>query len=507
MFKNCHDENPTSALVANQRFKNKCVFCKGSHWSDKCEVITNPSATKKLLKSDVFVTQRRPFESRNCQTKRKCYYCKGFHNSSVCETRETQRLSGNLKLTNLVNKKNFVLLQTADVVLFNGLNKKEVRIKGLFDGESQRSYVSKRAQNILSPEIINKEKIKISIFSNINSKEEISDYVKLFVKTEKGNKSIEAFSISLICLSLKNQPVKFAQQTYTHLKNLNFADSGTGSGEIDLLIGSGYLWEFVSGKVKCGTGDEPRGTDTVFSYVLSGPVANTECIKMNHQNQSSITTTHVSLTLERSHFDHFDGAMNRNCHVVRPSGGLHLDGRNETSHYNGPSKGNHLEKDFGVDHFDGSYTEVVSSYWDLETIGIKVEEPTPVEDFLRNIKMNENTNRYETSLQFKHGFTLLPDNYELCRKRLMSSYKTLKNDPELLETYDKIFKEQLSLRIIEQIDTPHSKTGQVHCLPHHPVLCFDKETTKVCAVFDASAKVKGNPSLNNCLHKGPNSHH
>ena len=124
LFKNCHDENPTSALVANQRFKNKCVFCKGSHWSDKCEVITNPSATKKLLKSDVFVTQRRPFESRNCQTKRKCYYCKGFHNSSVCETRETQRLSGNLKLTNLVNNKNFVLWQTADVILFNGLNKK-----------------------------------------------------------------------------------------------------------------------------------------------------------------------------------------------------------------------------------------------------------------------------------------------------------------------------------------------------------------------------------------------
>ena len=107
--------------------------------------------------------------------------------------------------------------------------------------------MSKRVQNILSPEIINKEKIKINTFSNNNSKEEISDYVKLFVKTEKGNKSIKSFSISLICLPLKNQTVKFAQQNYPHLKNLNFADLGTGSAEMDLLIGSDYLWEFVSG--------------------------------------------------------------------------------------------------------------------------------------------------------------------------------------------------------------------------------------------------------------------
>ena len=179
---------------------------------------------------------------------------------------------------------------------------------------------------------------------------------------------------------------------------------------------------------------------------------------------------------------------------------MHLDGSNETSHYDGPSKGNHLEKDFGVGHFDGSYTEVMSSFWDLEAIGIKVEEPTPVEIFLKNIKMNENTNRYETSLPFKDGFALLPDNYELCRKCFMSLYKTFKNDPELLETYDKIFKEQISLGIIEQTDTPNSKPGQLHC---HPVIRFDKETTKVRAVFDTSAKVKGNPSLNDCLHKGP----
>ena len=137
LFRKFHDENPAlgSALLANQRFKNKCVFFKGLHWSDKCEVISDPSARKEFLKSAkrCFLCLKEGHLSRNCQTKRTCYYRKGFHNSSVCENRETQRLSGNPQSTNSVNNKNFVLLKMADVILFNGFNKKEVRIKALFD--------------------------------------------------------------------------------------------------------------------------------------------------------------------------------------------------------------------------------------------------------------------------------------------------------------------------------------------------------------------------------------
>ena len=44
--------------------------------------------------------------------------------------------------------------------------------------------------------------------------------------------------------------------------------------------------------------------------------------------------------------------------------------------------------------------------------------------------------------------------------------------------------------------------GKVHYLPHHAVIRRDKETTKVCVVYDASAQSNG-PSLNNCLYTGP----
>ena len=48
LLNNNHEENPCSrsTLVANQSFKNKCAFCKGSHQPDKYEAITDPSARK-----------------------------------------------------------------------------------------------------------------------------------------------------------------------------------------------------------------------------------------------------------------------------------------------------------------------------------------------------------------------------------------------------------------------------------------------------------------------------
>lgn len=45
----------------------------------------------------------------------------------------------------------------------------------------------------------------------------------------------------------------------------------------------------------------------------------------------------------------------------------------------------------------------------------------------------------------------------------------------------------------------YSKEAKVHYLPHRPVFKESSENTKVRPVFDASAHVKGSPSLNECL--------
>ena len=47
-----------------------------------------------------------------------------------------------------------------------------------------------------------------------------------------------------------------------------------------------------------------------------------------------------------------------------------------------------------------------------------------------------------------------------------------------------------------------SNTNYVHYLPHRAVVRDERETTKVCVVFDTLAKYKGFPSLNKLLDPG-----
>lgn len=96
----------------------------------------------------------------------------------------------------------------------------------------------------------------------------------------------------------------------------------------------------------------------------------------------------------------------------------------------------------------------------------------------------------------------LPDNRLLAEKRLESVRRKLKSDGTL-EAYQNVFDEWLREGIIEEvpIDEIHNAS---HYLPHRPVIKERSSTTKVRPVFDASAHVKNQPSLNACLERGPN---
>ena len=56
-YKLYHLNQHTSALAsqASKSISNKCIFCLGQHWSDKCDVITNSEARKKLFEKDVLI--------------------------------------------------------------------------------------------------------------------------------------------------------------------------------------------------------------------------------------------------------------------------------------------------------------------------------------------------------------------------------------------------------------------------------------------------------------------
>ena len=143
--------------------------------------------------------------------------------------------------------------------------------------------------------------------------------------------------------------------------------------------------------------------------------------------------------------------------------------------------------------------ELFTTFWELESLGIKPR--TLYEEFQEQISFTNE--RYEVHLPWKTPHPLLPDNYQLSRKRLENLLERLRHEPEVLREYDSVIKEQLHRGIVEIVENlSEGEVGKVHYIPHHAVIRRDKLTTKLRVVYDASAKSDG-VALNDCLYAGP----
>ena len=82
-------------------------------------------------------------------------------------------------MINLVTDKIFVLFKTADFILFNKDNNKEVRVQALID--SQRIYFStSMVQEILPPHVLKRGIVIRSTFNSIISSEESASFVSFY---------------------------------------------------------------------------------------------------------------------------------------------------------------------------------------------------------------------------------------------------------------------------------------------------------------------------------------
>ena len=326
-----------------------------------------------------------------------------------------------------------------------------MKARFILDSGSQRTYVNTRLRERLRLLTENTERISIKTFGSTNENSQCVDVVRFCVATEQGEDAeLSAFVVPTICDPLQSQSVVQAGLTYAHLKGLKLADYHTGEDnvDIDILVGSDQYWSLVSGRVVRGE-HGPTAIETKLGWVLSGPIP--EGTQVNRQ-QSNLVTTHVLKS------------------AVKP-----VDVTNET--------------------LDGT----LKTFWELESLGIKPR--TLYEEFQEQISFTNE--RYEVHLPWKTPHPLLPDNYQLSRKRLENLLERLRHEPEVLREYDSVIKEQLHRGIVEVVEKPsEGEVGKVHYIPHHAVIRRDKLTTKLRVVYDASAKSDG-VALNDCLYAGP----
>ena len=460
-----HKAPPTAAaLMASHSGPPRCAFCEQGHSSSSCTIVADIGARREALRKAgrCYVCLRKGHISRNCRSAGNCNKCRGRHHNTICprghegathpptagDQRPTSEAPGNTPVsTNVtyIDSRTPVLLQTARVRLYfpsdGAVPPSCVEARAIMDSGSQRTYVTSRLKESLRLPSERMESLHIKMFGSTEGRDATCEAVDLGLDTTDGEAfKLTALVVPFICNPLTSQPIDHARD---HLQGIDLADSANVGDtlEVDMLIGSDFYWSLVTGEVRRGSSG-PTAIQTRVGWILSGPVCR--------------PGVSVNLTLTATH------ALRIDTHPVEHN----LD-------------------------------DQLRRFWELESLGVMKDEPSVYDKFVQQISFDGQ--RYQVGLPWKENTPPLPDNFELCRRRLDSLLKRLKQNPTLLAEYDSVIRDQLRRGIVKVVN--HSESAEldrVHYLPHHGVVRQDKATSKLRIVYDASARTSG-PSLNDCL--------
>jgi len=261
---------------------------------------------------------------------------------------------------------------------------------------------------------------------------------------------IEMTTKKKVTEKLREVPVD--PKAFAHLQSISFAEElPRKSAPVDILLGLPYYHLVVSGLPIMGKPDQPMALPTKLGYVLTG--------SFQQVGATTVAYTSAACSVEM---------VNQN-----------------------------LER-----------------FWKLDSIGItepKPEHADLTEDEVEAIRQMEEKTKYHseskswsTSLLFKEPPTDLPLNYDMAKAVMMSVEKTMAHSGKA-EMVNDAFKEMQAPEFSEKVPASeiNKQPGEAHYLQCHPVFREDKATTKCRIVMNASAKRRGQKSLNDYLLMGP----
>ena len=213
-------------------------------------------------------------KAKDCPSKRKCRKCGGAHHQTLCSKQNesvaplTENGSQNTTTAAAVSGRKTVLLQTAKAYVYGEDESRKMQIIILFDGGSQRSYVTDHLKKKLYLKSEHLEVLNLSTFGSENSDRKTCAVVKLTVEVDGQPVCISALSHPTICTPLSSR-VNVSE--YAHLRGLDLAHSANGDCKrIDLLIGADHYHDFVLDEVISGTSG-PVAIRSKLGWLLSGP--------------------------------------------------------------------------------------------------------------------------------------------------------------------------------------------------------------------------------------------
>ena len=181
-----HHPITAQALLSSEAPNITCTFCKQSHRSVDCKVVTSVKQRKEIVKKQgrCFVCLKRTHLARDCGSKSSCFKCSQRHHPSLCTRSATS--AGNSTDTEghhpmqckeqssstvnmYVESKTAILLQTCVALASNPNSEKSQncqRVRLILDSGSQKTYITQKLRETLGLKPVAREKLCIKTFGS-----------------------------------------------------------------------------------------------------------------------------------------------------------------------------------------------------------------------------------------------------------------------------------------------------------------------------------------------------
>ena len=357
-----------------------------------------------------------------------------------------QRVDARVSSNAAANLAQTSLLMTCRV-LIEAPDGTTVNARALLDSASSASFVSDRlVKGLCLPRLHQNTTISGVAGLTSNSRQALT---KLTISSPQADIKFDVTAIVVphVTCDLPVHPIAFCS-TWTHLDNLSLADPDFGCpGRIDVLLGVEVFTVALLHGRRVGPPGTPVAFETVFGWVLAGAA-----------DQST------------------PGAI-------------------VTSHHSSVTAGDDLLRRF----------------WEIEETmkpdsSFSPEEMSVVQHFEKNHR-RASDGRFIVPLPKKPHVPPLGESRSHAVRRFLSLERSLHAKSEF-EAFDSVMQEYFDMKHAEPVPTANLEkpTHSVFYLPMHAVKKESSTTTKIRAVFDASAKSSSNVSLNDTLMIGPTVH-
>lgn len=437
-----------------------CPICNQAHSIRKCSRFNEktPNERFQLAKSHKLCINclGAGHASAACQSKYKCQVCNRSHHSllhfnSNPGSNPQQQTPANVlpadssTAVSMIVKgipKHAILLSTAmlDVIAADGHRHS---LRALLDSGSQASFITEKAASLLMLRRFHSP-VNITTFASSSTTLVKGKATITILPCNKLSPSVSVDTLIVPKITGLTPQVPITHETWTHVENLPLADPSYHlPGHIDLLLGADLFPSLILTGQHRGKNGEPMAMETIFGWVLVGPV---------QASSSSSLNSFCILSV----FENLDNTIKK--------------------------------------------------FWELEelqtTHHLSIDDST-AEKFYQQTTTRLESGRFMVKLPLKSPLPLLGDSRTMALHRYRSLEIRLSRDQHLRQQYVEFMHDYVSNNHMELIPAEDKDVPYNYYIPHHCVLRPDSLTTKLRVVFNASARTTTGSSLNDLLYTGP----